>query len=190
MAENKVNEEELNPGAGGSEEVSDNTSGEQSEGTTEQNVEADPLEEARQEIGEVKDKYLRLYAEFENFRKRTSRERLELISTANAGLLKSLLPVVDDFERARAAFEGQGEGLDAVKEGIELIYSKLLRTLESEGLKPMEAKGEPFDADLHESVAQFPAPSEDQKGRVIEVLEKGYFLNDKVIRYAKVVVGV
>jgi len=191
MAENKVNDEELTNEDSGQESFADSKSDHQEEevGSTGE-VEADPLDEARQEIGELKDKYLRLYAEFENFRRRTSKERIELISTANAGLLKSLLPILDDFERARAAFEGQGPEVDAFREGVELIYTKFLRTLENEGLKPMEAQGEIFNADFHESVAQFPAPDETQKGKIIDVLEKGYYLNDKVIRYAKVVVGV
>ncbi len=191
MAENNLNEEELTSGDSGPEDLTDSKSekedGKPGEG---KEVEADPLDEARQEIGELKDKYLRLYAEFENFRRRTSKEKIELISTANAGLIKSLLPILDDFERARAAFEGQGPEVEPLKEGVELIYSKFLRTLESEGLRPMEAQGETFNADFHESVVQFPAADEGQKGKIIEVLEKGYYLNDKVIRYAKVVVGV
>lgn len=191
MAENKENEEELTSGASGQGDISDSKSDQQGGDPGEgKDAEADPLEEARQEIGELKDKYLRLYAEFENFRRRTSKEKIELISTANAGLLKALLPILDDFERARAAFDGHGPEVEPLKEGIELIYSKFLRTLESEGLRPMEAQGETFNADFHESVVQFPAADEKQKGKIIEVLEKGYYLNDKVIRYAKVVVGV
>ncbi len=191
MAKNKENEEELTTGASGQEDLTDSKSDRQNEAAAEsRDAAVDPLDEARQEIGELKDKYLRLYAEFENFRRRTSKERIELISTANAGLLKALLPVLDDFERARAAFEGHGPDTDPLKEGVELIYTKFLRTLESEGLRPMEAQGETFNADFHESVAQFPAADEGQKGKIIDVLEKGYYLNDKVIRYAKVVVGV
>jgi molecular chaperone GrpE len=140
------------------------------------------------EVSELKEKYLRLYADFENFRRRTSKEKLDLIGTANADLVKSMLPVVDDFERAAQSFESSSD-LEALKEGVFLIQQKFTKTLESKGLKPMNAKGEVFDADLHESVAQFPAPSEDMKGKVIDELEKGYFLNDKVVRYAKVVVG-
>ncbi len=191
MAENKENEEELTSGASGQGDLSDSKSDQQGREPGEGGgVEADPLDEARQEIGELKDKYLRLYAEFENFRRRTSKEKIELISTANAGLLKALLPILDDFERARAAFDGHGPEVEPLKEGVDLIYSKFLRTLESEGLRPMEAQGETFNADFHESVVQFPAADEKQKGKIIEVLEKGYYLNDKVIRYAKVVVGV
>lgn len=140
------------------------------------------------EVAELKDKYLRLYADFENFRRRTSKEKLDLIGTANADLVKSLLPIVDDFDRAAQSFESSSD-LDALKEGVFLIQQKFVKTLEAKGLKPMNAKGELFDADLHESVAQFPAPSDEMKGKVIDELEKGYFLNDKVVRYAKVVVG-
>ena len=104
------------------------------------------------------------------------------------GVLKALIPVVDDFERAMQSIENTDD-VAAVKEGVSLIYNKLFKTLEGKGLKPMVSKGEPFDADLHESVTQFPAPSDDLKGKVIEEIEKGYYLNDKVIRFAKVIVG-
>jgi len=140
------------------------------------------------ELAELKDKYLRLYADFENFRRRTSREKLDLIANANEGLLVALLPVLDDFERAMKSMENATE-VDALKEGVQLIYHKLFKTLEGKGLKPMTANGEVFNADLHESVTQFPAPSEDLKGKVIDELEKGYYLNEKVIRFAKVVIG-
>jgi len=151
-------------------------------------VEKDPVEEARIEVAELKDKYIRLYADFENFRRRTAKEKLEMISGASADMVKAILPIVDDFERAKVSFESTSE-IDALKEGVDLIYTKLFKTLETKGLKPMVSKGETFDAELHESIAQFPAPSEDLKGKVIDEIEKGYFLNDKVIRYAKVIVG-
>ena len=150
--------------------------------------EKDPLESAKQEIAELKDKYLRLYADFENFRRRTSKEKLELLSNASSDVVKLILPVVDDFERAKVSFDSSTE-IDALKEGVDLIYTKLYKTLESKGLKPMVAKGETFDVELHESIAQFPAPSDDLKGKVIDEIEKGYYLNDKVLRYAKVIVG-
>ncbi|GAB3989948.1 nucleotide exchange factor GrpE [Spirosoma daeguense] len=140
------------------------------------------------ELAELKDKYLRLYADFENFRRRTAKEKLDLISNANEGLLQTLIPVVDDFERAMQSIE-KTDDITAVKEGISLIYNKLFKTLESKGLKPMVSKGDVFNADLHESVTQFPAPSDDLKGKVIDEVEKGYYLNDKVIRFAKVIVG-
>jgi len=148
----------------------------------------DPLELAKKEIAELKDKYLRLYADFENFRRRTSKEKLELLSTASSDMVKLILPVVDDFERAKVSFDSSTD-TEALKEGVDLIYTKLYKTLESKGLKPMQSKGETFDVEIHESIAQFPAPSEDMKGKVIDEIEKGYYLNDKVIRYAKVIVG-
>jgi len=140
------------------------------------------------ELAVMKDKYLRLYADFENFRRRTAKEKLDLISTASEGLMVSLLPVVDDFERAMQALDSTTD-VNTAREGINLIYSKFTKILENKGLKPMGSKGEPFNADLHESVTQFPAPTEDLKGKVIDEIEKGYLLNEKVIRYAKVIIG-
>ena len=150
-------------------------------------VEADPLAVLQQEIAELKDKYLRLFADFENFRRRTSKERIELMSSAGEDILKSVLPVLDDFERGLASMEASTE-VEPLKEGVLLVYNKLFKTLEQKGLKPMTSKGEQFDADLHESITQFPAGDEN-KGKVVDEIEKGYTLNDKVIRYAKVVVG-
>lgn len=149
---------------------------------------ADPLTAAKAEIAELKDKYLRLYADFENFRRRTAKEKLEMISGASADTVKLILPIVDDFERAKVSFDSSTD-IEALKEGVDLIYNKLYKALESKGLKAMESKGADFDAEIHESIAQFPAPSEDLKGKVIDEIEKGYYLNDKVIRYAKVIVG-
>ncbi len=150
--------------------------------------EVDLAEAHKTEVAELKDKYMRLYADFENFRRRTAKEKLEMISGASADLIKAVLPIVDDFERAKVSFDSSTE-IEALKEGVDLIYTKLYKTLESKGLKPMQSKGEVFDAELHESIAQFPAPTEDLKGKVIDEIEKGYFLNEKVIRYAKVIVG-
>lgn len=148
----------------------------------------DPLDAAKAEIAELKDKYLRLYADFENFRRRTAKEKLEMISGASADTVKLILPIVDDFERAKVSFDSSTD-VEALKEGVDLIYTKLFKALESKGLKAMDSKGADFDAEIHESIAQFPAPSEDLKGKVIDEIEKGYYLNDKVIRYAKVIVG-
>ena len=136
------------------------------------------------ELAEMKEKYLRLYSDFENFRKRTAKEKIELIQTASAGLIVDLLPVIDDYERAIAnAPEGE------ISEGIQLIFAKITATLQGKGLKELPAKGEVFDAEIHDCITQFPAPSEADKGKVMEVIEKGYTLNEKVIRFAKVVVG-
>jgi molecular chaperone GrpE len=148
----------------------------------------DPAEAHKNEVAELKDKYMRLYADFENFRRRTAKEKLEMLSAANAEIIKSVLPIVDDFERAKVSFDSSTE-IEALKEGVDLIYTKLYKTLEAKGLKPMQSKGETFDVELHESIAQFPAPTDDLKGKVIDEIEKGYYLNDKVIRYAKVIVG-
>ncbi|MPR36110.1 nucleotide exchange factor GrpE [Cytophagaceae bacterium SJW1-29] len=145
-------------------------------------------EKLKLELAELKDKYIRLYADFENFRRRTAKERLELLGTANADLMKTILPIVDDFERATQSFDATTE-VQPLKEGVALIHNKLYKTLEAKGLKAMKTVGLPFDAELHESIAQYPAPSEELKGKVVDEVEKGYFLNDKVIRYAKVVVG-
>lgn len=145
-------------------------------------------EKASSELAEMKDKYVRLYSDFENFRRRTSKEKLEYIRSANEEMMVALLPVLDDFERA-LRFSGEGGDSNAAREGLQIVYNKFYKTLEQKGLKPMEAQGQPFNADLHEAITQSPAPSEDLKGKVIDDVEKGYFLNDKVIRFAKVVIG-
>ena len=141
------------------------------------------------EIAELKDKYLRLYSDFENFRKRTAKERLDLISTASEEVLKDLIPVVDDFERAFKANETQEDAVK-VREGNQLIFHKLLKTLENRGLRPMENLiGNSFDPDTQEAITSIPSPSEELKGKVIDVVEKGYTLGEKVVRFAKVVTG-
>ena len=137
---------------------------------------------------EVNDKYLRLYSDFDNFRKRTMKEKSDLISSANAGVIKDLLPILDDFERAIQSNQ-EATDPDGLKEGFQLIYNKMNNILESKGLKPMDSKGTPFDMDLHEAITNIPAPSDEDKGKVMDVVEKGYYLKEKVIRYAKVVVG-
>ena len=143
---------------------------------------------AEEKYAELNDKFLRLYSEFDNYRKRTNKEKVELISTANAGVLKDLIPVLDDFERAIANNETV-EDAAALKEGFQLIFTKFKTTLENKGLKAMDAKGQSFDSELHEAIANVPAPTEELKGKIVDDVEKGYYLNEKVIRYAKVVVG-
>lgn len=145
------------------------------------------LEELSDKLAKEKDDYLRLMAEFETFRRRSSEEKLNIVSTAAADTIKGLLPVLDDCERAMEILEKSSD--DAAKEGTSLIYSKLMDYLKTKGLARIEAKGEIFDTDFHEAVTQFPAPSEDMKGKVIDVVQTGYTLNGKVLRYAKVVVG-
>ncbi|MFY7667988.1 MAG: nucleotide exchange factor GrpE [Crocinitomicaceae bacterium] len=143
---------------------------------------------AEEKYAELNDRFIRLYAEFENFRRRSNKERLDVISSANAGLLKDLLPVLDDFERA-ITNNDQVTDIEIVKEGFGLIQNKFKSILDSKGLKEMNAKGEPFDSELHEAIANIPVSEDNQKGKVIDDIEKGYYLNDKVIRFAKVVVG-
>lgn len=145
------------------------------------------LEKTVEELAEVKDKYLRLYSEFENFRRRTSKEKLEMVQSANEQLIQSLLPVVDDFERAE---KSASEATVKEFEGFILIQNKLKKILEQYGVKSMPLQpGADFDPDTQEAITQIPAPEESLKGKIVDVVEKGYLLNDKVIRYAKVVVG-
>ncbi len=136
----------------------------------------------------MNDKYLRLYSEFDNFRRRTARERLDLIKSAGSDVVTAVLPVLDDFERAVKANETATD-LDLIREGTKLIYHKLFAILQAKGLKMIEVQGEAFDSDLAEAIANIPVEDEAQKGKVIEVVENGYYLNEVVIRYAKVVVG-
>ena len=145
-------------------------------------------EKTEAELAEMKDKYLRLFAEFDNYKRRTSKERMDLLKTANQEMMVALLPVVDDFERARQAMQ-TAEDVNSVREGVDLISNKLINILQQKGLKPMEAVGTAFDPDLHEAITQVPVPDENLKGKVIDEVEKGYLLNDKVIRFAKVVIG-
>ena len=147
------------------------------------------LEEKVRELGEKlleqDDKYKRLYADFENHRKRNLAEKTDLILNGGKDVIKSLLPVIDDLERALQAMPEE----EPCREGVQLIYNKMMKILEQKGLKPMEVKGEKFNEDLHEAVTRIPAPTEEQKGTVLDVTEKGYYLNDKVLRFAKVVVA-
>lgn len=145
--------------------------------------------QAEAELAEMKDKYIRLMAEFENFRRRTNKERLDLLKTANEDLMSELLPVMDDMERARQSMEATKE-VDALLQGLELVFHKLKHVTQLKGLKPIEINaGDEFDSDFHEAVTQIPAPSEELKGKIVDVIEKGYTLNDKVIRFAKVIIG-
>ena len=165
--------------------VDENTTG-QTEAAAAEETPAEPaVTDNVQELGEklaaLNDKYLRLYSEYENYRKRTNLEKADLLLNGSREMMKAILPVVDDFERALAA-----TGDD---EGVRLIYSKLMKILEQKGLKAMESQGVKFDESMHEAVTRIPAPTPEQKGLVVDVVEKGYYLNDKVLRYAKVVVA-
>ena len=150
--------------------------------------EKDPLEKAQDEIAELKDKYLRSVAEFDNYRKRTLKERAELILNGGEKVLSAILPVVDDMERA-IENGAKTDDPQVIREGMELIFHKLLKVLEAQGVSTIETDGADFDTDVHEAVAMVPGMGDDKKGKVIDCLQKGYKLNDKVIRHAKVAVG-
>lgn len=156
----------------------------------EEEKEPELSEEEKQNVklAELNDKYLRLSAEFDNYRRRTLKEKMELTKTAGESLLLALLPVIDDFDRAQAHMD-EAKDIDALKEGIALIYNKFSEYLTQQGLKEIEAKKKPFDTDVHEAVTKIPAPTDELKGKVIDCIEKGYTLHEKVVRFSKVVVG-
>jgi len=141
-----------------------------------------------EKLAELNDKYLRLTAEYDNYRRRTLKEKMELSKSAGEEILQSMLPVVDDFDRALQSID-ESQDIDAIKEGVHLIYNKLKDVLAEKGVKEIEAKDQEFDTDIHEAVSKIPAPSEDMKGKVVDVVQKGYYINDKILRYSKVVVG-
>ena len=144
--------------------------------------------EIQKEDQDFKEKYIRLYSEYENYRKRTAKEKIDLITNASENVIKELLPILDDFERAIDNNKNV-EDASVLKEGFDLIYSKMHKGLINQGLKPMEANGKDFDSEIHEAITKIPAPNVKLKGKVVDVIEKGYQINEKVIRYAKVVVG-
>lgn len=146
------------------------------------------LKKAKEEISEVSDKYVRLVAEFDNYRKRTAKERNELIKNAGEDIIKSLLDILDDAERAETQLEKTAD-IESISQGIKLIFNKLKNVLAAKGLKKMETKGEEFNPELHEAITEIPAPSEQGVGKVLDEVQNGYYLNDKIIRHAKVVVG-
>lgn len=146
------------------------------------------LKRLREENAELKDKYLRIYAEFDNFRKRSMKEKMEFMQTAARDTMSALLPVLDDFDRAKKTAE-QADSKEVFSEGVALVYQKLYAVLSGKGLKKMVSTGMEFDAELHEAVTEIPVGTEDLKGKVVDTLEEGYLLNDKIIRYAKVVTG-
>ena len=175
--EEKVNEEELEQQEG------------QVEDTNEEAQELTAEEEAEKKYNEINNKYLRLYSDFENFRKRTQKEKVELYKTAGEDVITALLPILDDFERAQKAME-DSDDVKGVKDGVKLIHDKLISTLKQKGLEPIKsAVNKDFDLEYHEAITQIPAQSKKQVGKVIDEVEKGYELNGKVIRFTKVVVG-
>ncbi|MGB1004814.1 MAG: nucleotide exchange factor GrpE [Salibacteraceae bacterium] len=168
-------------------EQSENTDNTEKTEAKEESKEA-PKPTVEEELEMYKDKHLRMYSEFENFRRRSAKERIELMANAGQEIISALLPILDDFDRAKTANENS-EDVAAIKEGMNLIHNKIFTLLTQKGLVPMDAMGKDFNSDDYEAIAKIPAPSEDLKGKVIDVTEKGYFLNSKIIRHAKVVIG-
>lgn len=186
-----MNEEELKARAEREEHKAKGSKEKEEKTTDEQSAEekpADEVEKLQNELDSLKDKYLRLSAEFDNYRKRTMKEKAELILNGGEKCISSILPIVDDFERALKNME-TAEDVAAVKEGVELIYNKFMTVLGQNGVKPIETKEQPLNTDYHEAIAVIPAPTEELKGKVLDCVQTGYTLNDKVIRHAKVVVG-
>jgi len=186
-----MNEEELKARAEREEHKAKGSKEKEEKTTDEQSAEeqpADKVEKLQNELDSLKDKYLRLSAEFDNYRKRTMKEKAELILNGGEKCISSILPIVDDFERALKNME-TAEDVAAVKEGVELIYNKFMTVLGQNGVKPIETKEQPLNTDYHEAIAVIPAPAEELKGKVLDCVQTGYTLNDKVIRHAKVVVG-
>ena len=146
------------------------------------------VEKIQAELDEQKDKYIRLFAEFDNFKRRTAKERMELIQTAGKEVITSMLDVLDDCDRAEKQLQNS-EDLEQIKQGVQLVFGKLRNTLQSKGLKAMESVNTPFDVEKHEAITEIPAPTEALKDKVVDEVQKGYYLNDKIIRFAKVVVG-
>ena len=187
-SENENNEEFKEENA--TEETAQNPEASQEENQEESApvIEKSELELAQEAVLVANDKYLRLYSEFDNFRKRTAKEKLDTIKSASEDVIKNMLPIVDDFKRAMA-HNLEVNDADAIKQGFELIYNKLFNSLETKGLKKIEAMGEVFNADIHEAITNIPAASEDMKGKIMDVVEEGYYLGDKIIRFPKVVIG-
>jgi molecular chaperone GrpE len=186
MTEQNITEAEANNGAFGADiNADENVAG--TNHLNEQIAEETELEQLKGAVEEEKKKYLYLMAEFDNFRRRTAKERLELIQTAGKDVIISLLEVMDDADRAQTELSKTLEPKEL--EGVMLVFHKLRTTLQNRGLKPMETKGTDFDADRHEAITEIPAPTAELQGKVIDEIEKGYLLNDKIIRFAKVVVG-
>ena len=187
--EKEFNEEIVNENA--NETIENNACEENNEQTEETKAEQTPEEriaELEAQIANEKKEYLFLMAEFDNFRKRSAKEKVELIKNGGEKAMRDILPIIDDFDRAIQA-NASTDDIDALREGVNIIYNKFIKYLESNGVKEMKTTGETFDADIHEAVTTFPAPSEDLKGKIIDTVQKGYSINDKVLRHAKVVVG-
>ena len=186
--QNNKNNKTMSTEKSENEPIADQTAAETLTDTQEPVVELSVEEQLTQDVATEKDKYIRLFAEFENYKRRTSKERIELFKTANQEVLQAILPVLDDFDRAMIEIAKSED--DVMLKGVELIHEKLKSTLTSKGLEQVElAFGDPFNADFAEAITQIPAPSDDLKGKIVDILEKGYKLGDKIIRFPKVVIG-
>lgn len=186
-----MEEKDVKISADGNESGVDINSDENLAGTTHLNEaigEENEMEKLRTQLEEQKDKYLRLFAEFDNFRKRNAKEKLELIQTAGKDVIISLLDVMDDCDRAEKQIQ-QTDDVQQIREGVQLVFHKFRNILSARGLKEMNSRGTGFDVEKHEAITEIPAPTEDLKGKVVDEIEKGYYLNEKIIRFAKVVVG-
>lgn len=183
--QNNITEEVTNETEPLAEESSVNEQPSGNEVDTEQE---DPTQKLQQELEEQKDKYIRLFAEFDNFKRRNAKERIELIQTAGKEVITSMLDVLDDCDRAENQLQ-KSEDIAQIKEGVQLVFGKLRNTLQSKGLKAMESIGTTFDVEKHEAITEIPAPTEALKDKIVDEVQKGYYLNDKIIRFAKVVLG-
>ncbi len=179
MSEEKIENEE---------KATENVASEESTNDADEQETSQEEQSPEDKIAELNDKYLRLYSEFDNYRKRTSKERLELFKTAGQDIMVDLIPVLDDFERALQNMDKKGD-VKTIRKGVDLVFNKFKNSLESKGLKPFKSIETEFDPEIHDAITKIPAPSKKLKGKVVDEIEKGYKLNDKVIRYAKVVVG-
>lgn len=187
--EESISQENMNDTSKSDEQITDTgASTAEPDNFVQESDESSDVDSWQKKYNEMNDKYLRLYSEFDNYRKRSARERIEFTKTASADIFSAILPILDDFDRAAKALEQSSE-IETVKEGMSLIHNKLWNTLHQKGLEPLDAIGKEFDSELFEAITSYPATEPDMKGKVIDVLEKGYTLNGKVIRFAKVVVG-
>ncbi|NOU16834.1 MAG: nucleotide exchange factor GrpE [Bacteroidales bacterium] len=190
--EEVTDEQILDPTAGDTATFSDknvvNDEKKDEENKTEEKIEVNPVEQIQAQLDEMKDKYIRLSAEFDNYRKRSLREKMDLTKYASEDILQSILPLYDDFERAMKSWD-ESTDIDAVKQGLHLIYNKFYDFLKTKGISEIEAIGKELNTDIHEAITKIPAQDDAMKGKIVDVVQKGYMLNDKVIRFSKVVIG-
>jgi molecular chaperone GrpE len=191
-SEEITDEQILDPTTGESATFSDknvaNDDKKTEENNTEEKIEVNPLEQIQAQLDEMKDKYIRLSAEFDNYRKRSLREKMDLTKYASEDVLQSILPLYDDFERAMKSWDVSTD-IDAVKQGLHLIYNKFFDFLKTKGISEIEAIGKELNTDIHEAITKIPVQDDAMKGKIVDVVQKGYMLNDKVIRFSKVVIG-